>query len=66
MKYIVKFSGSILVEAREGADGEDDALYALGQLTGDELLNAIDSSTVRKPTPSELREFPLYKTEDYL
>jgi hypothetical protein len=61
-KYLVEFVGKIIVEARD----DDDALYTLGQLTGDELLNAIDSTSTSEPTPAELKYLNHYKAADYL
>jgi hypothetical protein len=60
MNYIVRFEGSMSVKA----DNEDDALYTLGQLTGDELLDAIDTTHAEIDENQEIQ--PSYSAEDYV
>lgn len=64
MKHIIEFSGKILVEAND----QEDALNTLGQLTGDQLLKAIETTHPREPRPIEETELKgqEYDAKDYL
>ena len=64
MRYLVEFSGEILVEARDDIDAEG-VVY---ELPRHKLVRAIDDVRVLEATERDLREHlgQLFKAEEYL